>query len=173
MLAVDAQVGVLSSVWESKRVIANLQTLVAKARAAGTPVIWVQHSDNELKFGSDAWKFAPELLPSASEAIIHKTFNSSFAGTELESRLKSMGVTRLVLGGALTNWCIRATAYAAVDRGFNLALVGDAHSTQPLQMPDGKVVPAEAIVSDMNAVFQWLSAPHVRTEVLSTKAVAF
>jgi nicotinamidase-related amidase len=49
LLVVDAQVGVLSSVWESGRILSNLETLVSRARAAGVPVVWVQHSDDELK----------------------------------------------------------------------------------------------------------------------------
>ena len=173
LLVVDAQVGVLSSVWEAKRVIANLQDLVAKARHAGVPVIWVQHADNELKHGSAAWKLAPGFLPLASELVIHKSFNSSFANTDLDARLKAMRVSRVILAGAATNWCIRATAYAAVDRGYHLTLVGDAHSTEPLQLAGGTVVPAESIVNELNAVFEWLSAPNVRTEVRSTANVTF
>jgi nicotinamidase-related amidase len=174
LLVVDAQVGVLSSIWESKRVIGNLETLVGKARSAGVPVIWVQHSDDdEMKYGSQGWKLAPNFVPSAKEIVIHKKYNSSFASTDLDQRLQALGVSRIVLAGALTNWCLRSTAYAAVDRGYNLALVSDAHSTQPLQLPDGKTIPAESIVADLNAVFEWVSVPNVRTEVSRTADVAF
>lgn len=174
LLVVDAQVGVLSSVWESKRVIGNLVTLVNKARSAGAPVIWVQHSnDDELKYGSQGWKLAPNFVPGPTETVIHKRYNSSFAGTDLEQRLQALGIARIVLAGALTNWCIRSTAYAAVDRGYNLALVSDAHSTETLKLPDGTTVAAESIVADLNSVFEWLSAPNVRTEVGKTADVAF
>jgi nicotinamidase-related amidase len=173
LLVVDAQVGVLASVWDAKRIVGNLEVLVAKARTAGAPVIWVQHADNDLKFGSAPWKFAPPFAPAAAEIVIHKKFNSSFANTELDQRLKSLGVSRLVLAGAATNWCIRATAYAAVDRGYNLTLVSDAHSTEPIALAGGKVVPAEAIVADLNTVFEWLSAPGVRTAVQTTADVTF
>lgn len=173
LLIVDAQVGVLASVWDARRVVAHLEALVAKARAAGVPVIWVQHADKELIYGSDAWKLAPNFVPRAAEMVVHKNYNSAFANTDLDQRLKSLGVSRLVLAGAATNWCIRATAYAAVDRGYHLALVGDAHSTEPLQLPEGKTIPAEAIVAELNTVFQWLSVPNVRTEVMSTSEVSF
>lgn len=173
LLVIDAQVGVLSPVWESGRVLRNIEALVAKARAAGVPVIWVQHSDAELRHGSEAWKLVPSLVPAPAEPAIHKNYNSSFAKTDLDQRLKALGVSRLVLAGAATNWCIRATAYAAVERGYNLALVSDAHSTEPIQLTDGKVVAAEAIVADLNTVFQWLSVPNVRTEVARTSEVAF
>ena len=174
LLVVDAQVGVLSSIWESKRVIANLEKLVGKARTAGVPVLWVQHSDDdELKYGSQSWKLVPNFVPATAEIVIHKKYNSSFAKTDLDQKLKSLGVTRIVLAGALTNWCIRSTAYAAVDRGYNLALVSDAHSTESLKLSDGKTVPAEAIVADLNAVLEWVSVPNVRTEVRKTEDVSF
>jgi nicotinamidase-related amidase len=174
LLVVDAQVGVLSSVWESQRVVRNIEKLVAKARSAGVPVIWIQHSNNdELKFGSAAWKLAPNFSPKSAEIVVHKKYNSSFAATDLDLKLKALGVSRLVLAGALTNWCIRSTAYAAVDRGYNLALVSDAHSTEPVELPNGNAVPAESIVAELNTVFEWVSVPNVRTEVKKTDEIAF
>jgi nicotinamidase-related amidase len=173
LVVVDAQVGVLSPIWESRRVVANIEKLVAKARSANTLVVWVQHSDDELKFGSDAWKLAPEFVPAATEITVHKKYNSSFAETNLEQQLRTSGITRIVLAGAATNWCIRATAYSAVDRGFNLALVSDAHSTESMQFKDGRSVSAESIVTDLNVVFKWLSVPNVRTEVMDTASIGF
>jgi nicotinamidase-related amidase len=174
LLVVDAQVGVLSVIWESQRVVRNLEKLVANARSAGVPVIWIQHSDNnELKFGSAAWKLAPNFSPKSAEIVVHKKYNSSFAATDLDPKLKALGVSRIVLAGALTNWCIRSTAYAAVDRGYDLTLVSDAHSTESLELPNGNTVPAESIVTELNTVFQWVSVPDVHTEVRKTDDVAF
>jgi nicotinamidase-related amidase len=135
-------------------------------------VIWVQHSDDELKFGSDPWKLAPNFVPTSTEIVIHKKHNSSFAKTDLDQMLKSRNIRRIVLAGAATNWCIRATAYAAVDRGYNLTLVSDAHSTESMSFKDGRVVTAESIVTDLNVVFRWLNAPDVKTEVVDTASVA-
>ncbi len=171
LVVVDAQVGVLGPLWESQRVVSNLERLVKKARAAGSLVVWVQHSDDELKFGSDPWKLAPNFVPTPNEVVVHKKHNSSFAKTDLDQTLKSRNIGRIVLAGAATNWCIRATAYAAVDRGYDLTLVGDAHSTESMSFRDGRVVTAESIVTDLNVVFKWLNAPDVKTEVVDTAAV--
>lgn len=173
LLVVDAQVGLLSSVWQAERVAAHLRDLVARARAAGAPVLWVQHADAELPYGSDRWQLAPGFVPAPAETVVHKQYNSAFARTDLDARLKALGVSRLVLAGVATNWCIRATAYAAVDRGYHLTLVGDAHSTEAIPVPGGKDVPAEAIITDLNTVFEWLSVPDVRTEVRTSATVAF
>ena len=174
LLIVDAQVGVLTSIWESKRVIGNLKELVRKARSANVPVIWVQHSNSRnLKFGSENWKLDPEFTPTATEVVIHKKYNSSFAKTSLDRRLKADGVSRIVLAGAATNWCVRSTAYSAVEHGYNLTLVGDAHSTETLNFPDGRTVAALSIVMDLNATFKWMRVPNVDTAVINTADVVF
>ncbi|MFC5435980.1 isochorismatase family protein [Rhodanobacter umsongensis] len=174
LVIVDAQIGVLSTVWDSARIIRNIESLVAKARAKHVPVFWVQHQDDdELKLGSKSWKLDPHFKPTANEVVIHKRFNSSFAETDLGSRLKLLGIKRIVLAGAATNWCIRSTAYATLDRGYDLTLVSDAHSTESLNTSDGTVVPAKLIVADLNTVMQWISAPGVKTEVKPTAEIRF
>lgn len=159
LLIVDPQVGVLGSAWDATRVTKNIEVLVAKVRAQGVPVFWIQHEDDELKFGSDPWKFVLNFVPAAKETIIRKKYNSSFANTDLDRQLKEMKVARIVLAGVLTNCCIRATAYAALDRGYGLTLVADAHSAEAMKLETGQVIPAESIVAELNTVMQWISVP--------------
>ncbi len=132
LVVVDAQVGVLGPLWKSQRLVANLERLVTKTRTAGSLVVWVQNFDDELPFGSDPWKFPPNFVPAPNEVVIHEKHNSSFASTDLGQTLRSRNIGRVVLAGAATNWCIRATAYAAEDRSYNLTLVGDANSTKSM-----------------------------------------
>lgn len=80
----------------------------------------------------------PELVPAEGEALIHKQFNSSFEQTSLDSELARLGATHVVLAGAATNWCIRATAYGALGRGYDLTLVKDAHTTESMQLDCGE-----------------------------------
>jgi nicotinamidase-related amidase len=173
LLIVDAQVGVLAPVWQRERVVSRIESLVARARTARVPVAWVQHGDDELERGSAAWQLVPNFVPAGDEPVIHKRFNSSFAGTELQQRLSAQGVRRLVLAGAATNWCIRATAYGALDRGYDLAVAADAHSTEDLVLRDGRRIEAADIVAEFNAVIRWTSSPRSRTEVADTAALVF
>ena len=129
LLVVDVQVGVMREAWEAPRVINNMARAVERARAGQVPVIWVQHENGELVLDSPAWQWVPELVPAAGEPRIHKRFNSSFEETALEEELARLGVTHIALAGAATNWCIRATAYGALDRGYDLTLIKDAHTT--------------------------------------------
>ena len=80
----------------------------------------------------------PELVPADGEMRIHKGFNSSFERTTLEDVLAKLGATHIVLAGAATNWCIRATAYGALERGYDLTLVKDAHTTETMVFETGE-----------------------------------
>ena len=101
----------------------------------------------------------PELVPAFGEKRVYKRFPSSFEETNLESGLSEMGTTRLVLAGAQTNWCIRATAYAALDRGYDLTLLKDAHTTESIDLDDGSKVAASSIITDLNITMKWLTYP--------------
>jgi len=159
LLVVDVQVGVMRESWDSPRIIENLTRAVERARAHGVPVIWVQHADEELPYGSPEWQLAPELAPAEGEPLIHKQFNSAFEQTELEQELANLGATHVVLAGASTNWCIRATAYGALDRGYDLTLVKDAHTTGTIELKDGTRIEAAKIIQELNIVMTWVSYP--------------
>jgi nicotinamidase-related amidase len=173
LLVVDVQVGVMREAWQAERVIGNLARVVERARAEAVPVIWVQHADDELAPGSAAWQWVPELVPAANEALVHKRFNSAFEQTALEDLLGQRGASHIVLAGAASNWCIRATAYAALERGYDLTLVADAHSTGDMVLPGGVTVQAAQVVHDLNTTLAWLSYPGRRNAAVAADAVAF
>ena len=104
--------------------------MVDKARAEHVPVIWVQHSSDDLAEGSDGWQYVPELQRRESEPLVHKRYGDSFEATTLESELAQRGVGRLVVTGAQTDACIRATLHGAFTRGYDTVLVSDAHTTE-------------------------------------------
>lgn len=159
LLIVDVQVGVVREAWDATRVVGNVAHVVERARAAGTPVVWVQHSDDELPQGSPEWQWVPELVPAAAEALVHKHFNSSFEQTTLDADLARLGATHITLAGAASNWCIRATAHGALERGHDLTLVQDAHTTGTLELDDGTHIEAASLVRELNIAMTWLSYP--------------
>ena len=159
LLIVDVQVGVMSEAWDAPRIIKNVSRAVERARAQGVPVMWVQHSDQELAYDSPQWQWVPELVPADGEPLIHKRFNSSFEETALEEELARLGATHIALAGAATNWCIRATAYGALERGYDLTLIQDAHTTSNLALNDGVNIEAENIIRELNVAMTWVSYP--------------
>jgi nicotinamidase-related amidase len=173
LLVVDTQVGVMQSAWDAPRIIQNIRTAVEKARSHGIPVVWVQHSDNDLVYGSPAWQIVPGLSPAQDEIQIHKQFNSSFEQTSLEETLARLGATRIVLAGAATNWCIRATAYGALDRGYDLTLIKDAHTTEDIDLGNGVNITAANIIRELNIAIQWLSYPGRTNSATSVAEIDF
>ena len=159
LLVVDVQVGVMRNVWDAQRIIKNIGIAVEKARGQGVPVIWIQHSDDELVDGSQDWQFVPELSPAEGEMRLDKHFNSSFEKTLLEETLARLGATHMVLVGAATNWCVRATAYGALDRGYDLTLIKDAHTTETIELENGVRIEAADIIRELNIAMTWLSYP--------------
>jgi nicotinamidase-related amidase len=159
LLVVDVQVGVMGESWDSERIIKNVARAVERARAEGVPVVWVQHADEELTYGSPQWQLVPELLPAEGEPLIHKKFNSSFEQTELEEELAKLGATHVSLAGAATNWCIRATAYGALERGYDLTLIEDAHTTGTLELDNGTKIEASSVIDELNICMTWVSYP--------------
>ena len=173
LLVVDVQVGVMRTAWDTPRIIKNINIAVEKARGQGIPVIWVQHSDNELVDGSPDWQLAPELLPAKGEIHIYKQFNSSFEQTSLEETLARLGATHIVLTGAATNWCIRATAYGALDRGYDLTLIKDAHTTGTIEFEDGAKIEASDIILELNIAMKWLNYPGRTNGTVSVEEIDF
>jgi nicotinamidase-related amidase len=159
LVVVDVQVGVMNEAWDAPRVIGNVARAVERARAQGVPVIWVQHSSDELPHGSPQWQWVPQLLPAPGETLIHKQFNSSFEQTALEDQLARLGATHIALAGAATNWCIRATAYGALDRGYDLTLIADAHTTGTMTLDDGMCIAAANVIAELNVGMTWVSYP--------------
>jgi nicotinamidase-related amidase len=173
LLVVDVQVNVVNGAWESSRIVGNVALAIERARAHGAPVIWVQHGDEELVKDSPGWQWAPELVPSANELLIHKQFNSSFEHTELDAELAKLGATHIVLAGCATNWCIRATAYGALERGYDLTLVEDAHTTKTMELEDGAKLDAATLVRDLNTTMTWLSYPGRKNTTAKAQNLVF
>src|SRR6188508_1112122 len=132
LLVVDVQNGVVEGAHQRDEVVQNIGSLVEKARQARIPVVWVQHSDEHIARGSDAWRIVPELTPNDAEPLVEKHYGDSFEDTTLETILSDLGIGRLVVGGAQTDACIRSTLHGALVRGYDALLVADAHTTEDL-----------------------------------------
>jgi nicotinamidase-related amidase len=139
------QKGVVGDALNRDGVIANISTLVDKARIEAVPVVWVQHSDGGLPKGSAEWEYVPDLQRHDDEPLVHKHYGDSFDDTELETILAELGVGRLVVTGAQTDACIRSTLHGALVRGYDATLVEDAHTTEDLRKWGAPIGPKEAI----------------------------
>ena len=171
LLVIDVQNGVVADAHDRDGVIANINVLVDKARAADVPVVWVQHSDEDLAEGSESWQYVAELVRREPEPLVHKRYGDSFEDTELESLLAERRVGRLVVAGAQTDACIRSTLHGAIVRGYDVTLVADAHTTSDLSKY-GAPPPAQ-VIAHTNLYWKWQSAPGRSGGTVDTAEVDF
>lgn len=158
LLVIDVQNQVVDGAFNKDAVIVNINTAVHKARAAGVPVVWVQHSDDWMPIGSEDWKIVPELMPLDSETKVGKLYRNSFEATNLEDVLAQLNVGHVYVCGAQTNNCVRHTSHGALDRGYDVTLIEDAHTTTDYKF-EGQAISAEVLVDDLNASFTEYELP--------------
>jgi len=171
LVVIDVQKGVVADAHQRDAVVANISMLVDRAREEGVPIVWVQHSDEQLVKGSDAWEYVPELARQESEPLVHKTFGDSFEDTDLEEVLAKAGVGRLVVTGAQTDACIRSTIHGAFARGYDVTLVGDAHTTE--DQSQWGAPPPDQVIAHTNLYWRYQEAPGRTAGVTETKDVTF
>ncbi len=171
LVVIDVQNGVVAEAHEREAVVDNINALVGKARSADVPVVWVQHSDDDLPRGSLEWEYVPELTIDGSESVVHKSYGDSFEGTDLEDVLARAGIGHLVVAGAQTDACIRSTIHGAFTRGYDVTLVGDAHTTDD-STKWGAPHPRD-VIAHTNLYWQYHDGPGRKAAVTETKDVAF
>jgi nicotinamidase-related amidase len=171
LLVIDVQHAVVKDAYQRDETVKNVASLVDKARAADVPVVWIQHSSDDLPIGSEAWHWVPELAQRPGEALVHKTYADSFEGTDLEQVLSGADVGRVFVAGAQTDECIRSTIHGAFVRGYDVTLVGDAHTTS--DMTEWGAPAPDKVVAHTNLYWQYHEAPGRVAAVTSTEGVDF
>ena len=155
LLVIDVQLGMFEEsdpVQRGDRLLATINDLITRARAAGIPVIYVQHSGGEnhlLEPGSPGWPIHPAIVPAKGELVIHKRHPDSFQETDLQHELEMRGIRHLIVAGIQTEYCVDTTCRRAYSLGYDVTLVQDAHSTW-----DTEYLKASQIIDHHNQVLE-------------------
>jgi nicotinamidase-related amidase len=137
--------------------LANVQSLIAKARGAGSEVIYIQHAESdwpEMAPGAPQFEVVPEIAPDPDDKRFTKWYSDSFVETGLGEYLDERGHRHIVTAGVASNFCIDSTTRSAVFKGYNVTLATDAHSTS-----GNSALTAEQIIAGENAVLPNLAGP--------------
>jgi nicotinamidase-related amidase len=172
LMVIDVQNDVVVKAWRRNEIVGNINNAVTKARGANIPVIWVQHSDDYLSIDSDGWQIVPELVPLASEPIIRKLYRSSFEETDLEETLANLRVGHLFISGAESNNCVRHTSHSAFERGYDVTLIEDGHTTTGFDWDSGPILPS-VVIDEQNANFTKYGMPGRSASVVSSIELSF
>ena len=152
LLIVDVQVGLveLMPAEIQASVLSRIGTLLAKARAAGTPVIYIQHDGakgHPLETHTKGWEIHPLLKPANGEPVIRKRESDSFFETTLQRELEKRGIMHLIIAGGMTEYCMGTTCRRATCLGYDVTLASNAHLTR-----DNGVLTAANIIAHHNFV---------------------
>jgi nicotinamidase-related amidase len=173
LLVIDVQHALCNgtyAAYDIERVIGRINAVIAKARAAGAPVIFIQHEaqDGPLRFGQDAWQLDPRLDLESSDLRIRKTASDSFHETGLQPMLRARGIETLVVCGLQSEFCVDSSVRGALAQGFDVQLVRDAHSTL-----DNGVLTAAQIVAHHNVTLANVDSYRGRVTLVAAKDAAF
>jgi len=158
LLVVDVQVGLVEMMPAELQadVLSRISTLLEKARAAGRPVIFIQHDGvkgHPLEPGTKGWEIHPSVQPAAGEPVIRKREPDSFFETGLQRELEQKGIARLIVAGGMTEYCVDTTCRRATSLGYDVTLASDAHLTR-----DNGVLTAANIIAHHNLVLDGFGA---------------
>jgi len=171
LIVVDVQTCVVEGAHERDAVVANVSSLVDRARDQQVPVIWVQHNDDNIVRGSEGWRIVPELAPDEAEPVVEKSYGDAFEATNLETVLSELAVGRLLVAGAQTDECIRCTLHGALTRGYDATLVSDAHTTEDLS--EWGAPPPDQVIAHTNLYWSNQAAPGRTAGTVKTEDVDF
>lgn len=173
LLIIDVQRALCAGEWaafEIDKVIARINAVAAQARAAGAPVILIQHEEDhdQMRYGAEGWQLADGLDAQPSDIRLRKTACDSFHQTELQRLLQERGVTELVVCGLQSEFCVDATVRRALGLGYPLTLVADGHTTL-----DNGVLSAAQITAHHNATLGNMHSDGLRIEAVAAARVRF
>ncbi|MGE5339759.1 MAG: cysteine hydrolase family protein [Gemmatimonadota bacterium] len=172
LVVIDVQRGLCEGerpAFEAQQVIERINRVAAQARAAGALVIFVQHeAATELQYGTDAWQLARGLEVMPGDLHVRKTTCDSFHRTDLEQILKQRAVTRLVICGMHTEFCVDTTVRRALALGYEVVLIADAHTTE-----DRPHLAAAQIIRHHNETLANIESFGVRARVVSAGRAHF
>jgi nicotinamidase-related amidase len=122
--------------------------LIAAARAAGRPIIHVQHRGRAgglFDPDSPSFAIADPVAPRGDEIRIEKALPNAFAGTPLDERLRELGVKNLIVAGFMTHMCVSSTVRSALDHGYGCTVFEPACATRDLPDGHGGVISARTL----------------------------
>ncbi|CAN5143314.1 hypothetical protein BH09PSE6_BH09PSE6_11420 [soil metagenome] len=151
-------------------VIDRINALTAKARAAGTPVIFIQHEESgggPLTFGTEGWQLADGLVTDPADHKVRKTTCDSFLRTDLGPLLERLSISRLVVTGLQSEYCVDSSVRGALAHGYPVTLVADGHSTV-----DTDVLSAAQITAHHNQTLEHLGSFGPRVTITKAAEVS-
>ncbi|NGY60133.1 isochorismatase family protein [Lentzea sp. NEAU-D13] len=169
LVIVDVQEVLIPFIWRGAELADLIADLADRARAHGVPVVALQQVGGAM-FAPEApgTRLSARLRLQPQDFVVQKSATDGFYRSDLATLLKD--VDTIVLTGVATDYCVDATARAAVSREFDVVLVEDGHSTAATGDPEAGLT-AEQIVRRHNRLLSAMIHPGGTVTVRSSGTI--
>jgi nicotinamidase-related amidase len=171
LVVIDVQVEAVKDVFNGDLVLDNINTLLARARGSGTPVVYVQHESRKgdgYEVGTPGWEIHPAISPQKGEPVVYKRSCDSFHQTTLQHELEQRGINHLVVVGVHTEYCVGTSVRRATTCGYDVTLVSDAHTAE-----GNEILTAEQVTAYHNALLDGFRTESYTITVKPTSQITF
>jgi len=172
LVVVDAQQGPAAALAGVTAVLDAIADLVARARLAGVPVVWLRRVDAELRPGEPGWQLCDLLASEPGELLIDHAWDDGFIATDLADALGGLSAGHLWLAGLGSETAVLQTYLGALYRGFDVTLIEDAHAAADVEF-DGCELSASQVVALVNRLVWRDQAPDVSGDLMACANVVF
>ena len=172
LVVVDAQQGPAAALAGVTAVLDAIADLVARARLAGVPVVWLRRVDAELRPGEPGWQLCDLLASEPAELLIDHAWDDGFIATDLADALGGLSAGHLWLAGLGSETAVLQTYLGALYRGFDVTLIEDAHAATDVEF-DGCELSASQVVALVNRIVWRDHAPDVSGDLMACANVVF
>ncbi len=166
LLVIDMQVGLFEGTarFDADGVVRRINDLARAVRAKGGAVVFIQHEDEgDFAHGAPGWQLLPALDTRREDVYVRKTACDSFYRSDLDKALRERKVTRLLVTGCATDFCVDTTIRSAASKDYEVVVVANGHTTA-----DRPHLPAEKIIEHHNWMWAKLILPGHPVRVVPT-----
>jgi nicotinamidase-related amidase len=173
VLVIDVQQGLCEGegcAYETATLICRINQITALARSAMVPIWWVQHESGAgyLEHGTPSWQLAKGLVVEPQDHRARKTTPDAFNKTDLLTQLQQAAVSKLVICGMHSEFCIDTSVRRALALGFQVTLVSDGHTSA-----GNLVLTAPQVIAHHNATLSNISSFGPRVQLQRTDELVF
>ena len=171
LLVIDMQIALMNGAYEGEQLVERIGALIAAARAADTPVVYMQHGSvayTPMLVGAPTWQVHPDIAPEPGDLVLRKRASDSFYDTTLDADLRARDVRHLIITGMQTEFCVDTTVRAASSRGYAVTLVADGHTTS-----DNGLMTATQAIAYHNDMLESLAQPDYPIAVKPAAEIGF
>jgi ureidoacrylate peracid hydrolase len=131
---VDALAGLLAKARAAGIFVVYVQNFVMRNGLSHTPAETVRRGNVGLAMevtvdGTEGQQFVDDIAPQPDDPVVRKLRLDSFYGTNLETVLRARNIDTVLITGVATHGCVTGTSYAAQARDFNVIVVKDCVAT--------------------------------------------